>query len=70
MLNFVAHGGYQTTVGEDINLVVSQPVVSRILREISNVIGNQLLHRYVKFPVEEEHIAQVKHGFVIHISSC
>ncbi|KAJ8971074.1 hypothetical protein NQ314_000907, partial [Rhamnusium bicolor] len=63
-LNFFGHGGYQTTVGQDLNLAVSQPVVSRIIRNISNIITVDFLPRYVKFPTTNEELGQVKEKFL------
>ncbi|KAJ8971817.1 hypothetical protein NQ314_000528 [Rhamnusium bicolor] len=63
-LNFFGHGGYQTTVGEDLNLAVSQPAVSRIITNISNIITVHLLHRYVRFPTTDNEIRRVKQQFL------
>ncbi|KAJ8936381.1 hypothetical protein NQ314_012386 [Rhamnusium bicolor] len=63
-LNFFGHGGYQTTVGEDLNLAVSQPAVSRIITNISNIITVHLLHRYVRFSTTDDEIRRVKQQFL------
>jgi hypothetical protein len=63
-LNFVGSGSFQTGVGRDMNLSVSQPVVSRIVNNISHLFTVHLLPRYVKFPTSEEGIAHVKAGFL------
>lgn len=61
-LNFFAHGGYQTTVGQDLNLVLSQPAVSRIINEISSILTDFMLPNYIKFPVSDEDVVRVKNG--------
>ncbi|KAJ8971516.1 hypothetical protein NQ314_000658 [Rhamnusium bicolor] len=62
-LNFLGHGGYQTTVGQELNLAVSQPVVSRILKNICNILTIHLLPRHVRFPTTDEHVRRVKDRF-------
>ncbi|KAJ8938123.1 hypothetical protein NQ314_011597, partial [Rhamnusium bicolor] len=62
-LNFLGHGGYQITVGQELNLAVSQPVVSRILKNICNILTIHLLPRHVRFPTTDEHVRKVKDRF-------
>nr|CAI5836615.1 unnamed protein product [Callosobruchus analis] len=62
-LLFYAHGGYQTTVGDDFNLGMSQPVISRAIRKISSLIAIHLSPLYIKFPVTAEEVSVVKDGF-------
>ncbi|XP_018569519.1 putative nuclease HARBI1 [Anoplophora glabripennis] len=63
-LLFYSQGGYQTTVGEDYNLGISQPMISRILNKISNLISVHLLPRYIKFPTTANEVINVKEGFL------
>jgi hypothetical protein len=55
-LNFYGTGNFQTSVGQDLNIALSQPVVSRNLNKISDIFTNHLLARYVKYPVIEENM--------------
>ncbi|KAJ8977208.1 hypothetical protein NQ317_011219 [Molorchus minor] len=48
-LLFYAQGKYQTTIGEDFNLGLSQPVVSRIINKISDLIAVHLLTKICTF---------------------
>lgn len=61
-LLFYAHGNYQITVGEDINIGISQPAMSRILNRISVIIATHLLPRHCTFPSNEEDIQRTKIG--------
>nr|CAI5849505.1 unnamed protein product [Callosobruchus analis] len=61
-LLFYAHGGYQTTVGDDFNLGMSQPVISRAIRKISRLIAIHLSPLYIKFPTTAEEVSVVKDG--------
>lgn len=54
--NFFGQGSFQTGIGRDMHLGVSQPVVSRIINKISRIFTVNLLPRYVKFPTPEEHV--------------
>ncbi|KAF5298156.1 hypothetical protein FQA39_LY02580 [Lamprigera yunnana] len=51
-LNFFATGTYQTRIGQDLNLAMSQSSISKSVTEVSEIFCNHLL-RYVKFPVNE-----------------
>ncbi|KAJ8968623.1 hypothetical protein NQ314_002210 [Rhamnusium bicolor] len=62
-LHFLGHGGYQITVGQELNLAVSQHVVSRILKNICNILTIHLLPRHVRFPTTDEHVRRVKDRF-------
>ncbi|RZC38789.1 DDE Tnp 4 domain containing protein [Asbolus verrucosus] len=66
-LNFNGSGSFETSVSQELNIVLSQPVVSRCLNKISAIFTNHLLARYVKFPVTEEHIHSVKQGFQVKL---
>ncbi|KAJ8909482.1 hypothetical protein NQ315_015412 [Exocentrus adspersus] len=63
-LIFYAHGGYQTTVGNDFNLGMSQPAVSRIINKISNLITTHLLPTYITFPINVDQVGRVIEGYI------
>ncbi|CAH1997553.1 unnamed protein product [Acanthoscelides obtectus] len=63
-LLFYAHGGYQTTVGHDFNIGISQPVMSRLINKISRLIALHLSPRYIRFPTTSEEVRRVKDGFL------
>ncbi|KAG5889704.1 hypothetical protein JTB14_029734 [Gonioctena quinquepunctata] len=59
-LQFFGHGSYQTIVGEDMNLGMSQPTISRAIKKVSILISTFLLPRYVKFPSSDEDVRKAK----------
>ncbi|KAG5893544.1 hypothetical protein JTB14_013629 [Gonioctena quinquepunctata] len=63
-LQFFGHGSYQTIVGEDMNLGMSQPIISRAIKKVSILISTFLLPRYVKFPSSDEDVRKAKNSFV------
>ncbi|KAG5891203.1 hypothetical protein JTB14_012688 [Gonioctena quinquepunctata] len=63
-LQFFAHGSYQTIVGEDMNLGMSQPIISRAIKKVSILISTYLLPRYVKFPSSDEDVRKAEKSFV------
>ncbi|XP_044753796.1 uncharacterized protein LOC123313133 [Coccinella septempunctata] len=52
-LIFFSSGSYQTNIGEDLNIGISQPAMSRAINRISNLISTHLLASYIKFPTSE-----------------
>ncbi|XP_034248556.1 putative nuclease HARBI1 [Thrips palmi] len=50
-LRFYATGSYQEAVGESYDLALSQPSISRCVRDVTNAINQRLLRRWVKFPM-------------------
>ena len=58
-LNFIASGSYQKRVGQDYLTCISQPTVSKILRNVVNAL-NILMEQWIKFPIEEGEIQRVK----------
>lgn len=61
-MHYFAQGSYQTGIGKDLSLAVSQPAVSRIISEVSHIFATHLLREYVKFPTTPEDIQTVKQG--------
>lgn len=64
-LNFYAGGSYQRRVGRDAHNYVCQSIVSRSVRNISDLISKHLGPKYVKFPQSDEEIESTKAGFYI-----
>ncbi|XP_044746590.1 uncharacterized protein LOC123308106 isoform X2 [Coccinella septempunctata] len=52
-LHFLGHGSYQTPTGQLHQIALSQPMVSRSIAEVTDLIVKHLLHRYIIFPVGE-----------------
>jgi len=52
-LRFYAVGCYQRAVGEQWDIAVSQPTVSRCVRAVTNAINDLLLRRWVRFPMTD-----------------
>ncbi|XP_024867337.1 putative nuclease HARBI1 [Temnothorax curvispinosus] len=61
-LNFIASGSYQKRVGQDYLSCVSQPTVSKILRNIVNAL-NILMNDWIQFPIEDAEIQHIKETF-------
>ncbi|XP_065310694.1 putative nuclease HARBI1 [Dermacentor albipictus] len=64
-LRFYATGGFQTAVGSEATVSLSQPSVSRCVRAVSEAIacvGTE--QRWVSFPRTRSEIALVKQGFL------
>lgn len=61
-INFYANGSYQRSVGNQCELVVSQPSTSRYIRKVTFFINVRLLRPWIKFPMtaEERNVARNK----------
>ncbi|XP_055704159.1 putative nuclease HARBI1 [Phlebotomus papatasi] len=62
-LNFYCSGSYQKRVGQDFLTCLSQASVSRIIREISQLIAHNLLNKYITFPNTRASAERTKAGF-------
>jgi hypothetical protein len=62
-LRFLACGGYQTGVGYDIHLGISQSSVCRSLKEVTEAINTHLFNEWVHLPRNMAEINSVKNGF-------
>lgn len=62
-LHFYAQGSYQKSVGADSRCTMSQPAVSRCIKEVTNIIVVQLSQRFINFPTTQHEITTVKNGF-------
>lgn len=58
-LNFIAAGSYQKRVGQDYLTCISQPTVSKVLRNVVNAL-NVLMDRWIKFPIVEDDVQRIK----------
>ncbi|KYN19410.1 Putative nuclease HARBI1, partial [Trachymyrmex cornetzi] len=63
-LNFFASGSYQKRVGQDFLSCVSQPTVSKIVRNVVNAL-NILMDDWIQFPIEDTEIQHVKEVYVL-----
>jgi len=50
-LSFFANGSYQRPVGNQCELVVSQPCASRCIRKVTRLMNVYLLRQWVRFPM-------------------
>lgn len=55
----MASGSYQKRVGQDYLTCVSQPTVSKILRNVVNAL-NVLMENWIRFPIEDAEIQRMK----------
>lgn len=62
-LRFYAVGCYQGAIGEQWDLCVSQPTVSRCVAAVTDGINEQLLRQWVKFPMTPEDRYAAKERF-------
>lgn len=62
-LRFLAQGSYQTGVGNDFNLGLSQPTVSLILEETLDALERVICPLYIKYEMTEEEMAECKLHF-------
>jgi len=61
-INFYANGSYQRPVGNQCELVISQPATSRCIRKVTQLMNMHLLQQWIKFPmtVQERTVARNK----------
>ncbi|KAG5870318.1 hypothetical protein JTB14_038401 [Gonioctena quinquepunctata] len=62
-LHFFAHGSYQKSVGKDSHCALSQPSVSKCLKEVVSIMNEHLGHHYIHFPSTVREIAVAKNRF-------
>lgn len=63
-LNFLGHGCYQTMVGKNVFVDISQPSVSRCVAEVVRALNNpQILREHIKFPRNMEEMRIVRNRF-------
>ena len=55
----MSSGSYQKRVGQDYLTCISQPTVSKVLRNVVNAL-NILMDQWIKFPIEEDEVQHVK----------
>jgi len=49
-VRFLAQGSYQMSVGRDYNFGLSQPAVSKVMKEVLGVLNAVLCPAYIQFP--------------------
>lgn len=64
-IGFFAHGSYQRPTGNQCELVVSQPTVSRCIRKVAHLINIHLLRQWIKFPMTAQEEAAVQNKFAL-----
>ena len=62
-LRFLSDGSYQQRTGNDFNLSLAQPTVSKILKEVLNILENHICPQWIKFEMSEEEKFQAKLHF-------
>lgn len=63
-LLFLAHGCYQSCVGDSFNLGLSQQTMSICIEQVTSAITDHLLERWVVFPQTDRSRNQVKQRFM------
>lgn len=61
-LRFFAVGSYQASIGESLDLAMSQPTVSRVLSNVTRAMTT-LEHEFIRFPREERERVTISEGF-------
>lgn len=62
-LRFFAQGSYQLSVGNDFNLSLAQPTVSKILSEVLDAMSTTICKTWVKFEMSDDEITECKRFF-------
>lgn len=68
-IGFFAHGSYQRPTGNQTELVVSQPTVSRCIRKVAQLINIHLLRQWIKFSMTIQEKAAVQNKFALAAQS-
>jgi hypothetical protein len=62
-LNFFATGCYQTPIGNDRYVAVSQSTVSRAINCAVDILNQpEILNKWIKFPNNMQEIIQIRNG--------
>lgn len=62
-LRFLAQGSYQLSVGNDFNLGLSQPVVSKVLSETLDALEETICPKWIKFEMTDAEKEEAKLNF-------
>ncbi|XP_046752388.1 putative nuclease HARBI1 [Diprion similis] len=63
-LRFLASGSYQLDIGQNVNMAISQPSVSRSIKEVTNILVRpEVFGTWVKFPNNLQSLLKVRHRF-------
>lgn len=63
-LNFYATGSYQNSIGQNYNISFSQPVASRSIKTVTNMLEERLGNIWIKFPTTFEEKILIKQQFM------
>lgn len=63
-LRFFAQGSYQLSVGNDFNLSLAQPTVSKILSEVLDAMNTTICNNWIKFEMSEDETIECKRFFL------
>lgn len=63
-VNFYANGSYQRPVGNQCELVISQPSASRCIRRVTYLINVHLLRNWIKFPMTPAERVAARNKFI------
>lgn len=64
-LRFLAQGSYQVSVGNDFNVKLSQPTVSRVISECLDIMEELLCPMYINFEMDENEKLEAKEAFFV-----
>ncbi|XP_039307749.1 putative nuclease HARBI1 [Solenopsis invicta] len=62
-LRFYAVGCYQGAIGEQWDIAISQPSVSRCVRRVTNAINDILLRQWLRFPMTDDERQRAREKF-------
>lgn len=63
-INFYANGSYQRPVGNQCELVISQPSTSRCIRRVTSLMNMHFLRRWIKFPMTAQERTAARNAFI------
>ncbi|KAF2892598.1 hypothetical protein ILUMI_13574 [Ignelater luminosus] len=64
-LSFFATGSTQTNLGDNFVLGLSQAMVSRSIKEVTDIMTEHLAPRHIRFPNTANEINRIKEGFFL-----
>ncbi|XP_018311535.1 putative nuclease HARBI1 [Mycetomoellerius zeteki] len=66
-LRFFASGSYQNCIGHNIHTAISQPSVSRCIRNVTNILNlPEIFNNWVRFPHNIQELQQLRNKFWIN----
>lgn len=65
-IHFFATGSYQRDIGHDFSAAMSRSMISRSIADVSSVLQNHLMNKWIKFPsVEEYEVIKRRYRFLL-----